>query len=220
MKLKLNFIETFFIVSIIVLNIVIAQITGRWSVLPIVASITGVVCVVLGAKGHILNYLFGLIMISCYVYLSWQSRFWGEVMLNLMFYVPMQFIGFYFWRKHSSKGDKNIVQARSLGYKESIIGAILIVVLICAYSQLLKYLDGSSPWIDSSTTILSIAAMILAVLRFREQWYMWVVVNAISIVLWLTSKDTPEVVYCMVAMWSLYLINAIYGLYKWRQLQS
>ena len=63
--------EWFLLSSIIILNFVVFFITGQWDALSAIATISGVLCVVLVANGHISNYLFGLIQVSLYTYLSW-----------------------------------------------------------------------------------------------------------------------------------------------------
>ncbi|MCP1771804.1 nicotinamide riboside transporter PnuC [Neisseria perflava] len=64
------------------------------SLLATIAAITGILCVVFVGKGKISNYFFGLISVSLYAYISYTYTLYGEMMLNLLVYVPVQFIGF------------------------------------------------------------------------------------------------------------------------------
>ena len=77
-----------------------------------IAAITGILCVVFVGKGKISNYLFGLISVSLYAYTSYTFGLYGEMQLNLLVYVPVQFIGFYLWRKHMT--NKNTVNSDGL----------------------------------------------------------------------------------------------------------
>ena len=73
------------------------------SIAATIAAVSGVLCVVFVGKGKISNYFFGLISVSLYAYVSYTYKLYGEMMLNLLVYVPVQFIGFYMWRRHMTR---------------------------------------------------------------------------------------------------------------------
>ena len=62
------------------------------------ASLTGMLCVVLTAKAKMSSFYWGLINIFSYSYVAYQSAYYGDVMLNLLYFLPMTFFGIYFWR--------------------------------------------------------------------------------------------------------------------------
>ena len=86
------------------------------------------------------------------------------------------------------------------------IGSFLFV-------QLLNHFGGSSTGLDGLSTIIVIAAQALMVLRYREQWLLWILLNIISIALW--AENTS-----MYVMYSAYLLNSLYGYYNWSKLQK
>ena len=62
-------------------------------------------------------------------------------------------------------------------------------------------------------------ASILMVTRYSEQWVMWVIVNIVSVVLWLlvlVKGDMSAVT--LLVMWTAYLFNSTYGYINWRKL--
>ena len=59
--------------------------------------------------------------------------------------------------------------------------------------------------------------MYLTVKRCIEQWVIWAIVNAISILMWIKILMHGEKVYATVIMWSVYFILAIYFYFKWRK---
>ena len=69
------------------------------------ATTTGVICVILTADGKRSSYVWGLINCVTYAYVSYLNGLYGETMLNLIYYVPIQFIGFYAWSKNLNKVD-------------------------------------------------------------------------------------------------------------------
>ena len=86
----LNLYDWFLIVGVIASNIIYSVMTGTLDVLGSVAGITGVLCVVLVAKGSIWNYIFGLVNVSLYAYISYKAALYGDAALNALYYVPMQ----------------------------------------------------------------------------------------------------------------------------------
>ncbi|MCK5017953.1 MAG: nicotinamide riboside transporter PnuC, partial [Candidatus Peribacteraceae bacterium] len=64
------------------------------------ASMSGMICVVLVAKGKISNYFFGVINVLLYSLIAYNNKFFGEVSLNMLYFLPMQFIGMWYWIKN------------------------------------------------------------------------------------------------------------------------
>jgi len=211
--------EWILVSTIVVLNIIVFIATGQTDVLSSIAAISGVLCVVLVAKGHISNYIFGLIQVSLYTYISWGVGYWGEVALNGLYYVPMQFIGFALWRKRLREGSKTEVKARNLNTRQRLILGIVSVVLIVAGGMVLKYYDDPAPFLDSTTTFLSIVAMWLMVRTYSEQWYLWITVNAATIIMWtlafIREGETSHLI--ITCMWCVYLLNSLHGLIVWQK---
>ena len=215
---KLNIFELALITGIILLNVLVFIITKDTNIVGIVSSITGVICVVMTAKGHISCYYWGIVNIATYGIISYQASFFGEVMLNGIYYLPMQFIGIYMWKKYLDQ--ENIVKTRGMNKKQIFITLIISLVAIWSYGLFLQAINGNLPFIDSTTNVLSILAMYLSVKRFKEQWLMWIMINIISIYMWsvaLINGETNSLV--MIIMWSAYLINAVYGYINWTKLE-
>ena len=75
--------------------------TLQGALLGSAAGIAGVFCVVLVAKGSIWNYLFGLVNVSLYAWISYKASLYGDACLNAFYYCPMQFIGWWQWRRRA-----------------------------------------------------------------------------------------------------------------------
>ncbi|EIJ68134.1 MULTISPECIES: nicotinamide riboside transporter PnuC [Pasteurellaceae] len=190
-----------------------------------IAAITGILCVVFVGKGKISNYLFGLISVSLYAYTSYTFELYGEMMLNLLVYVPVQFIGFYMWRKHMTSqntvNDAGVeeVIAKSLTLTQWIIVGIAAAAVTYAYIEWLRHLGSALPALDGVTVGVSIVAQILMILRYREQWSLWIIVNALTISLWTGMYlQNGETSLPLLVMYIMYLCNSIYGYYNWTKL--
>ena len=67
------------------------------------AAVCGVFCVVLCAGGKKSQYYWGFVNIIAYIIIALINKYYGEVMLNALYYLPTQFIGLYVWGKHYNK---------------------------------------------------------------------------------------------------------------------
>lgn len=176
-----------------------------------IAAISGIFCVVLCAKGKKGQYIWGLLNVVGYVIIAWINKYYGEVMLNALYYLPSQFIGYYLWNKHTD--NENNLEGKKLSLKQSIVFLVFITIGIFGYKLVLDMLDGTGTLLDSASTVISVVANALMMMRYREQWLLWIIIDAITVVMWLLVGD-----FIMVTMWAVYLINAFYGYYNWTKI--
>ena len=222
----LSLYDWFLIVGVILTNIIYSVLTGTLDVIGSLAGITGVLCVVLVAKGSIWNYAFGLVNVSLYAWISYKAALYGDAGLNALYYLPMQFIGWWQWRKRGAAvseaaGDGVQVKARRLDLKQRTFLALGCFVAVALVGLLLKHLGDPQPFKDSATTVLSIVAQALMALAFMEQWALWIITNVISVVMWGVCVARGEAhAGVMVIMWTFYLLNSINGLRVWLKLSK
>lgn len=195
------------------------------NLLGFIASTSGMLCVVLVAKGKISNYFFGFVQVAIYGYVALQYQLYGEVMLNWLFYVPVQFIGFYLWNKNGVQKENEQqgedIAVKALGVKNMIIFLTTTAILIGLLAYFLKFIGGYSIGLDSATTILSIGAQILMLLRYKEQWIVWIIVNVLSITMWVyTLLQQGGNDWNMVVMWTAFLFNSVYGYINWTKMNN
>nr|WP_156282934.1 nicotinamide riboside transporter PnuC [Paenibacillus sp. NEAU-GSW1] len=186
------------------------------SIFGFTVFITGVLCVVLAAKGMLMSYVFGMYNTVGYAYLAYINGLFGEVMLNMLFFVPMNVVGFYMWKKNLQGGKLSMRQMELKGM--FLAGAIcLLGSLLLGFG--LSFIKGqNSPYIDALTTVLSVVATILMVRRFKEQWLIYIVLNIFTVLLWVVRMlDGSDEGLMMIVMWSAYLVNAGYGYYNWNR---
>lgn len=176
------------------------------------AAISGIFCVVLCAKGKKSQYIWGLFNVIGYVVIACINKYYGEVMLNALYYLPSQFIGYYLWNKHINTETED-VEGKKLTLKQSLIFLLIVGVGVIAYKFVLDLLGGDKTLLDSSSTVFSIFANALMLMRYREQWLLWIIIDIITVIMWFLAKD-----FVMVTMWSVYLVNAFYGYYNWTKM--
>lgn len=224
----LSLYDWFLIVGVIVSNALYSLMTSSLDLIGSLAGITGVLCVVLVAKGSIWNYLFGLVNVSLYAYISYKASLYGDAGLNALYYLPMQFVGWWQWRKRgaavsqSEAGGKGVqVRARRFNWKQRIVLAFGCTVAVVAIGYVLRHIGDPQPFKDSATTVLSIVAQALMALAFMEQWVLWIITNVISVVMWSICVARGEMhAGVMVIMWVFYLLNSLNGFRVWLKLSK
>ena len=222
----LSLYDWFLIIGVIASNIIYSALSGKVDIVGSVAGIAGVLCVVLVAKGNIWNYLFGIINVSMYAYISYKASLYGDAALNALYYVPMQFIGWWQWRKRGAAvseaeaGGAGVqVKARRFTWHQRAILALGCAAGVIAVGYVLKHFGDPQPFKDSATTVLSIVAQALMALAFMEQWALWIITNVISVVMWSICVIRGEAhAAVMVIMWVFYLLNSLNGFRVWLKL--
>ena len=220
--------DWFLIAGVVVTNVIYSALTGTMDVVGSIAGITGVLCVVLVAKGSIWNYAFGLVNVSLYAWISYKAALYGDAGLNALYYLPMQFIGWWQWRKRGatmseseSAGDGVQVKARRLDWSQRVLLVLGCFAAVTAVGFLLKYLGDPQPFKDSATTVLSVVAQALMALAFMEQWALWIITNVISVIMWSVCVLRGEAhAGVIVIMWVFYLLNSINGFRVWLKLSK
>ena len=207
---------------LIISTLLILSLSIYWksSFIGVVAAITGIWSVILVAKGKISNYYFGFVNIVTYSYVAFGSKYYGEVMLNMLYFLPMQFFGLYLWKKNREKNLKSDVKAKLLSNKSRVMWLLVIIITTICYGYFLLKIGANKPYLDGLSVILSIIAMILMAYRYVEQWILWIVVDILTIALWIFAILNGGNDIAILVMWVAYLVNAIYGFVNWIKLSK
>jgi len=232
-RLRFTAFEWFLVLGIVCFNVVYSVLQKEINVIGSTAAICGVVCVVLCAQGNILNYVFGLVNVSLYAYISYKSNLLGDAALNAFYYVPMQFIGWFTWLKHKQSPESTQVQARVLSNSNRIVLGAVYIALVVGFGFLLSFLKGNIgnypsieryhlysqyPYKDAITTMSAIIAQFLMARAIMEQWVLWIIMDVVELVIWVMFwlDGEPNAV-LMVGMYIFYTINAVNGFIQWNR---
>lgn len=180
------------------------------------SAICGIIYTTVAGKGKISCYLFGLTGSGCYIWLSFANALWGNMLLYLCYYIPMQILGIFRWSRHLKKDSGEIIKLK-LSFKQRLKYAIISVFGCFATVLILMYFNDKSPIIDGITTFLSILGMYFTVKRCIEQWLVWIVVNGLSFIMWMNLVLHGTKAYSTVIMWGVYFVLAIYFYFNWKK---
>ncbi len=199
-----------------ILLIIVISFYLKDSKVALVSAICGITYTILAGKGKISCYFFGLCGTFCYSYISFKNALYGNLALYLLYYFPMQVIGIFKWKKHLKPDVQEIVKTK-LSEKERIIYFVIALICSIAMYYILLYMGDLNPIIDSITSVFSVIGLILTVKRCVEQWYVWLVVNGLSTVMWIEAYQAGSNCFATILMWAIYFVLAIYFLYTWQK---
>ena len=215
------------VVTVLVLAIKLrdAQDGRALLIIASVGSLAGVLANVLSANGRILTFLFGLIDVAIYGAMCLTGAKYGNAALHLLYFLPMQVVGFLQWRKRGASGESRVRARRLDGRQWLLYGSIFLVGLVAAYF-ILAALDKNEAarvvkWMvltDAVSMMCNILGQWLLSTAYMEQWYFWIGVNIFSVVMWvLTLRQSPDSSYALVYVvkYSFYLLNSLNGLRIW-----
>ena len=185
------------------------------SVFDATVSLSGILCVGLIAIGRREGYLIGLYNSLSYSVLAYGNGLFGEVYLNLLFFVPTGVIGYVMWSRHTRQD--NTVEMRQLGWPQRLTVATICVACTVGLGLLLGLnTRQNTPFIDATTNVLSVVATFLMMWRYKEQWLLYILLNIVTIGMWfLRFRAGSATGDLMILMWSLFLLNSLFGYWRW-----
>ena len=217
---RLNAFDLFLILGTTAVSIASSLLGDGWDTLGFIVAVTGIINLVLCAKGNLWNYLFGIIYNAIYVYIAWHSKLYADSAIYLLYYLPMQFVGWAQWKKNQNQ-DSGAVNAVHLTRKTALVLLAAAIVLIPLFAWILSRpaIGDAQPWLDATTTVVSILAMYMMVKASAEQGYIWVVLDAVQVIKWTVATIRGEEhAALMLVMFAFFLANAVYGLIQWNRL--
>lgn len=179
---------------------------GPWA---LVSGMLGICSVVLGAQGNILTFVFGFAQVGTYTYLCCVEHFYAEIAINIYYFITMIY-GVYCWRKRLTNNTLQVQTRRLLPKIFPLLGMMIIAVSLLMGWLLGQYTDDPQPYLDAFTTVPAIVAQILMVMAYREQWYLWLIVDVLAMIMWLRAEN-----YCMAAQYAFWCANCVYGYIQW-----
>ena len=123
---------------------------GGWRTwLSIITCLTGLWCVILVAKGRILNYYVGIVNVIGYAYIAYGYQLYGEVQLNAGYFLPMQFVGLYIWMKNKDPKVPDKVRVKLMTNNQRCWWFFISIIAVCSYGLWLRQLGDPVPYLDS-----------------------------------------------------------------------
>lgn len=206
----------FYVASMTLL--VVTGIIFKAAVISFIISVVGVTAGFMNMKANKYCYLFYIVQVALYSYVSWKNRFIGEAVLNAFYLLPLYVYSAFKWLKKNDMPAE--FQIFKITKKLLIILALAGIVITTGYGYVLNLLNSNLPYVNALATFISIAAGYLSSRRIKEQWYFWVAASIIFSVIWISTlgKDTSQIT--LIFQNIPYVILNVMGLIKWNKLYN
>ena len=213
MKNKKNMI----VIIVSAITSIIIGIISKDAIIGSLILFTSIMNSYLASIGKKESYITGLISSILTSYVSLKNNLYGLFFFYLVIFAPMQVYGYINWK--NNEDDSKNVKIRAFTLKNS-----LIIIFACIIgSFLLGYLLTLIPnqklaFLDASSNIINLCAVILMILRFNESWWIWLFNNIIDLIIWsVTFKNNGMADFSMFTSSLIYLIINVYGIIKWNK---
>lgn len=184
------------------------------TVINFVSAICGVFCIFFCASASISNFAFGLVNTFVYMVFLWYHKIYGTFCLELLIYLPFNIVGWIIWAKHRDQVESEKTMAKKLTWLQDAATGAIVIAAAMIYHAILVRVGGSVPWLDAFTVSIGIIATGLEMLRYREQYWLWIVQDVIAVAMYIMHFDAVYL-----TKKSIYLIMAIVGVIRWTRLQ-
>jgi nicotinamide mononucleotide transporter len=190
-------------------------ISNNW--IEIFGAITGIIYVFLEIRQNIWLWPVGITTSAVYIIVFFTSKFYADMSLQV-YYLVISCAGWYWWvrgdgRRATGEKQNQALSVTRLTLKTGIVLAIIFVFLyFLLWFALSKLTDSPVPEWDSFITSLSIIATWMLARKIYEHWFLWIVVNSASIILFITRGLYPTII-----LYSVYLVMSFTGLKVWKK---
>ena len=184
------------------------------SYIELIGTLFGLISVYYASKANILTWPTGIINEVALFILFFQVQLYADMFLQVYFFVVTIF-GWYKWK--SNTADVPVTSAGPLMIKIIVVimvmGTIsvgLVIRTIHSWLPAFFPLPAAYPFADSFVMTGSIIATVLLARKQVENWYLWIIVDVVSVVVYLLKG-----IYFLSIEYVIFLGLASYGLYRW-----
>lgn len=187
-----------------------------WQIFTLV---TGVIYIVLEIRQKNLMWVVGIFTSLAAMWVFFRQGLYASFGLNTYYFITA-FIGLWQWRRaRQSLASADIIVLNRLTVKTIFISAIVTVIGVIALSWGMKFLhdtgllaENPMSLLDSAVAVLSAVATWWLVKSYREQWWLWIVADTLSVLLCILQD-----MWWMAALYVAYVAAAVYGLHYWKK---
>lgn len=183
--------------------------------LEIVGTIIGLIYLYYEYKAHRLLWVMGIIMPAVSVAVYYNAGLYADMGINI-YYIIAGIYGFVVW-SYKNKRRRTVelpISHAPLRYFLPLL-LITLVLWVAIYFLLTHYTDSNVPTWDALTTAISVTAMWMLARKYIEQWWLWIVVDVISVGLYIYKG-----IYLYAALYALYVVVAVMGYKNWIKLMN
>ena len=190
------------------------------SYFELISTLTGLLAVVLNARGKIINWFLGIISVATAAVLFYNTQLYADLFLQIYF-IATNIYGWYLW--HQNRKENIILDVKYLNSRERLYwiqGIFVSYLIIYAFIRNVHLIlptyfpvPAAYPVTDCMIWILSMAGNFLSAKKKIESWYLWILVDILAPIIYF-FKDLKFIA----LEYLIFLAIAIYGLIEWQRM--
>ena len=176
--------------------------------IELLAVVFTIACVWLTAKENIYCWPTGIVGCLLYGYVFWQARLYSDVLLQIYFLVTSIW-GWWNWLYGGADAAELRISRITLGAGFMWLG----VIVVCSAGLgffIKKRTRAALPYVDATTTVMSLVAQYLLGCKLLENWMLWIVADVVD-----TGVYFRRRLYLTSALYVILLVLACMGLAEW-----
>lgn len=185
--------------------------------LEILGTIVGIVYLYWEYKGDIKLWIAGIIMPAISLYVYYSAGLYADFGINI-YYLIVAIYGWAVW-KFGIKGKSGQHHDLKIRHTPRKMWLPLTALFLCLWGViaqiLIHFTNSTVPMLDSFTTSLSIIGMWMLARKWIEQWWAWLLVDAVSAGLYVYKG-----IYFYAALYAAYTVIVFFGYKKWKTMMD
>ena len=186
--------------------------------LTLIVSLIGVTSLIFIAKGNVWGQILMIIFSIIYGYISYKTRYYGEMITYVGMTGPMAVMALVAWLKNPFEGEENqVAVAEITPMKIAVVTALSIIVTVIFYF-ILEYFNTANLVLSTVSVLTSFFAASLTFLRSPYYALGYAANDVVLIILWvLASVENPGYI-PMVMCFVVFFVNDVYGYISWKRM--
>ena len=193
--------------------------SGTADVLSLIASLIGVTALIFVAKGHPLGQLLTIVFAVFYGVISFGARYYGEMITYLGMTAPMAALALVTWLRNPYRDSAEVAVRRMKG-RDVAVMLLLTAITTAVFYFILRALGNAALLISTLSVTTSFLASYLTAMRSPYYALCYAMNDLVLIALWVISAQNDPAGWAMVACFSMFFLNDMYGFVNWRRMEK
>lgn len=173
--------------------------------------IFGLLCVLFLIKEKVWTWPLGIIYVLISFVIFYEAKLYADLILHV-FFLFMNIYGWYYWVYGRVDMENEIPVTTTVLPTLLMVLGISVVGIFISGQLLDNFTDGDLVYWDSTTSVLSVAAMWLSARKKIENWWIWLFVDILA-----TGIYAYKGLYFYSFLYFVYIFLAIAGYRSWEK---
>lgn len=201
------------LVTVVVANLL----TDEVEPVTLLSTLVGVTALIFVAKGDVLGQVLTVVFSLLYAVVSWECRYYGEMITYLGMSAPIAALSVISWLRHPYKKGEREVAIHRLSRRQWLWIVLSASLVTAAFYFILKAFKTPRLWISTLSVTTSFLASALMFYRNSGYALAYAANDAVLITLWVLASLEDIRYLPMIACFLAFFVNDLYGFISWKR---